>query len=248
MRIVLPSNSSMQFFPNNSLAKYTVKLPKHLDFSDGKWEVGLMEVMFYKSWHNLRDGAKIHLEREDGGEGGYTVNIPAGYYPSMSALCQKLNECMRRQLDARMRSAVSFKFDEQSRLTMVSVNAVPGFKIVYSDVLEDIFKSPLPNVRGVGTRWFYTKAELPEIRDVMVYSDIVTPCLVGDTETNLLRVVPVQGEHWRMQWTPFTKIQYIPVSQSTTSTITIYLYTDWGEPVPFTDGRTTVTLDIRKVL
>ena len=53
MRLVLPSNSSYKYFPNNTLTEYTVKLPYSIDLSKGRWEVGLEEIMFYKSWYNV---------------------------------------------------------------------------------------------------------------------------------------------------------------------------------------------------
>ena len=44
--LYLPSNASMRsYFPDNTVASYTVKLPRYLEFSD-QWEVGLSEFHF----------------------------------------------------------------------------------------------------------------------------------------------------------------------------------------------------------
>jgi len=70
---------------------------------------------------------------------------------------------------------------------------------------------------------------------------------IGDVEAPLLRSVPVTGKQWTSQCSTFSKIQYISVSQKHVRTINIYIYTDYGQLVPFTDGRTVVTLEFRKV-
>ena len=47
----------------------------------------------------------------------------------------------------------------------------------------------------------------------MVYTNIAQGGIVGDIEAPLLRVVPVEREHWTYQCTQFNSIQYLPLSQ-----------------------------------
>jgi hypothetical protein len=49
--ITLPSDSSVKYFPNNTVAHYTTKLPESLNLN-GDYEVGLSEIIYTKSWHN----------------------------------------------------------------------------------------------------------------------------------------------------------------------------------------------------
>lgn len=65
MRVVLPSNASTSNYPDNSLAKYTVQLPQPLDLSKGQWEIGLSEIMFHHSWHNVK-GAALTIVYQNG--------------------------------------------------------------------------------------------------------------------------------------------------------------------------------------
>ena len=88
---------------------------------------------------------------------------------------------------------------------------------------------------------------LRTIFNIMVYSDIATASVVGDIEAPLLRSIPVNEGHWKYQSTAVNKIQYVPVSKKEVRTISIYIYTDYGEPVPFTTGRTVVTVELRRV-
>ena len=89
--------------------------------------------------------------------------------------------------------------------------------------------------------------QMDTIFNLMVYCDLAKATIVGDTEAPLLRSVPVTGQHWENQCTTFSRIQYVPVSKKSIRSISVYIYTDWGEPIPFTHGRTTCTLEFKKV-
>jgi len=41
--LTLPSKSSMDYYPENTVARFTTKLPSNIDL-DGEWEVGLSEI------------------------------------------------------------------------------------------------------------------------------------------------------------------------------------------------------------
>ena len=43
--LTLPSNSSMDYYPQNTVAQYTTKLNSSIEL-DGEWEVGLTEISF----------------------------------------------------------------------------------------------------------------------------------------------------------------------------------------------------------
>jgi hypothetical protein len=51
--LTLPSNISMDYFPNNTLASFTTRLPEMLDL-DGSWEIELAEIQYPHSWYNVR--------------------------------------------------------------------------------------------------------------------------------------------------------------------------------------------------
>jgi len=42
--LTLTSNASLQTYPRNTVANYTIKLPSSVQL-DGDWEVGLIEIM-----------------------------------------------------------------------------------------------------------------------------------------------------------------------------------------------------------
>jgi len=50
--LTLPSNSSMDYYPQNTVAQYTTKLNSSIEL-DGEWEVGLTEISFPFSIENV---------------------------------------------------------------------------------------------------------------------------------------------------------------------------------------------------
>ena len=53
--VTLPSNSSMQCFPDNKTTNFITKLSRTLQL-DGEWEVGLAEIDYLHTWYNIREG------------------------------------------------------------------------------------------------------------------------------------------------------------------------------------------------
>src|SRR6266516_3324203 len=60
--LTLPSNSSQQFFPNNTLTEFTTKLPSTVELTN-EWKVGLAEIMFPRSWYTIpEEGVTIEVD------------------------------------------------------------------------------------------------------------------------------------------------------------------------------------------
>ena len=53
--VTLPSNSSMEYFPNNKTSNFVTKLSRTLQL-DGEWEVGLAEIVYPHTWYNIHEG------------------------------------------------------------------------------------------------------------------------------------------------------------------------------------------------
>jgi len=50
--LTVPSNSSMNYYPNNTASQYTTKLNEVIEL-DGNWEVGLLEASFPSKADNV---------------------------------------------------------------------------------------------------------------------------------------------------------------------------------------------------
>lgn len=53
--VLLPSNSSTDFFPSNTQSSYRTKLSTPLALNSGDWQVGLAEIFIPKNWFNIGD-------------------------------------------------------------------------------------------------------------------------------------------------------------------------------------------------
>ena len=111
--LTLPSNSSQQYFPDNTLTEFVTKLPSTIELTN-EWEVGLAEIMFPRSWYTIpKDGLVItaHYRQCDmtwkreiatkleNGEDvpekvldtRVRIKISGGFYETMEELTQELN-------------------------------------------------------------------------------------------------------------------------------------------------------------
>jgi len=76
--LTLPSNSSMNYHPNNTASQYTTKL-NHVIELDGNWEVGLLEASFPSKTDNVLPDECFFTIYIAGGK-YHEVKLPAGYY------------------------------------------------------------------------------------------------------------------------------------------------------------------------
>jgi len=245
MRVVLPSNASLQNFPRNSLSSYTVQLPQSLDFSNGQWEVGLEEIQFYKSWFNVIDCSitfSVNYKET-------IVKIPNGYYESEQLLIDAINNSISlsevKGFTFEYRQANKscyFKYEDSP--VSIDVKLSPSLKEIINEQENKItFKREGTIIYG----YYNTTMRLHTIFNLMVYTDIAEASIIGNINSRLLRAVHIENGHWRVQCTSYQKLQYFKVNRTNIRTITIHIYTDYGDKVPFTHGRTIVTLDFRKV-
>ena len=69
---------------------------------------------------------------------------------------------------------------------------------------------------------------------------------VGDTLAPLLRPVVVRGKPGDQISEKYINSMYLPVQKKSFDSIEINIMTDTGDPAPFVDGPSTVTLHFRR--
>ena len=79
--LTLPSNASLNEFPNNKMTSYRVKLPQSIDL-EGVWEVSLYFISYPNTWYTL-----LPLLPHD-----------YGYYQSMQELIKAANKTLSRNI------------------------------------------------------------------------------------------------------------------------------------------------------
>ena len=251
--ITLPSNSSMNYYPNNTLSHYTTKLPKRVTLA-GDWEVGLVEVQYPHTWFNVSEGDRTFRisQRDDSNDKKVwlevgTFKLEVGYYPSPQYLVKLINGRIKAIFKS---DPVSFSY--RSITQKIKVTLANDTQITIPSQLKDMFHlknaTMLPDVNPTETTY---KSEKPIDLDkgmyaLYVYSDIVEPQIVGDSLVSLLRAVPISGEYGAKVYTHFNNAQYHPLARRDFDTVEVDIRDDTGKPIPFERGKLLVTLHLRQ--
>ena len=268
MFLTLPSNSSMDIYPENRLSDYMVHLPKEINLS-GSWELGLSEILYPNTWYNI-DTNQFYIFYQRGAL-EFVAVLPAGYYQQPQYIVRQILQEMRREFQNRNKTLVSegvltqpidFLFDltynPQTQLTTMSIQHKKGAPTTdrngtaQPDVVVTL-SSELASILGFRKVWYreigeYTSASVANVDTVnaiYVYCDVIEHRTVGHTLAPLLAVLPVTGKPGAYVSKRYDKIQYHPVLKKNLSDIHISLRDDQGKRIRFRKGKVIVTLHLR---
>ena len=143
--LTLPSNSSMNYYPKNTLTRYTTKLVNAISLS-GDWEVGLVEIQYPHSWFNLKRGEGrityannlASMDKPIQLQSG--TRLLSGYYETPTELVKAVNNCLQEYAE------------KNKHVTIPNFNYNPTTKRVYAFIDKDtaIYFSPaLCNMLGI---------------------------------------------------------------------------------------------------
>ena len=87
----LPSNSSLDKFPSNTLTDYQVGLPQTISLT-GDWEVALTEIHYPHSWNNVQEnfGNRFYLRNQELSGVWEALIVPPGHYSSIGDILSKM--------------------------------------------------------------------------------------------------------------------------------------------------------------
>ena len=234
----LPSNSSLDKFPNNTLTEYRVCLPQSIILS-GDWEVALTDIHYPHGWNNIQGGFRnrFYLRNQELDGMWEALIVPPGLYSSITDVIAKVNEVVGE--DDRFKDDVQFSFDTLNR--KVTVHLQNGAEVYFSDIGQILGFSS--NTRISNTSIAEREADLEEgFHDLYVYCDIVQARFVVDALVPLLRIVPVEGKDGQRVSKSFERPHYLPVSRREFETIEVDIKRDTGESVPLVFGKVLLTL------
>ena len=237
----LPSNSSLDTFPDNTLTEYRVGLPQTITL-EGEWEVALTEIHYPHSWNNIRGDfmSRILLRNEDFPIWEVLI-IPPGHYSTIEDVIAKMNELVTK--DQRFKDDVKFTYDSRSR--KVTVHLENNTEISLRDISYLLgFSGPRVISKTVTAE---READIEDgLHDLYIYCDVVKAQYVGNALVPLLRIVPVEGVDGQRINKSFLRPQYIPVDRKVFETIEINIKRDTGESVSFEFGKVLLTLHFRQ--
>ena len=233
----LPSNSSSDVFPRNTLAEYRVRLPNSIQPS-GDWEVALTEIQYKKHWHNIREnfGNVFYVRAPKKKSLIDRVTIPPGHYHTLQEVIHQMNEAVKSE---GYEKDVVFSISELSRKVTVQLNN--RTELLFGQIGPQLGFSEGQNLSG--TAMAKREADLNmDLHSLYVYTDIVEAQMVGDSKFQLIRIVPVETTATEIVMKTFLSPQYIPVSRKQFNTIEMNIRLHTGELVPFAAGHLLVTL------
>lgn len=260
--IVLPSNSSMDYYPENTTTRFTTHLPQYVTLH-GSWAVSLAEIhMPMTILHVPPEGERNFISivtnavppssdvdisfKED------RVCVPSGIYQSIDSLLEAINEisCVNGHLRFRCQSNGYITVEtichnctgmEHAFFFSPELNKILGYTHSEAIVIQRgttyAAQRPASLTNGVPNMFF-------------IYTDICEPYITGDVHTPLLRVVPSaaadNSNFGSMKIRSFSPQRYVPLLRTNFQTITIDIRDEFGEPIPFEYGTLTVTLHFKR--
>ena len=242
--LTLPSNSSMSYFPDNTLTNYVTRLPKLFDLK-GEWEVGLVEIQYPHTWYNVPENCNMTISTHNNSETRHVEHftIPAGHYKApelIKRIRQNALKAMNITKDDGQR--IHLEYDEANQTFEAQLN---GYVLVVGEHVQNLLGMEtdfFPNDYSRGT----VSVDMDRVDSLYVYCDVVEPIVVGDVMAPLLRIVPVRGRNGETIIKSYQNVHYIPLQHKTFQTVEIDIRDRTGKKVPFERGTVNVTLHFRR--
>lgn len=239
--LTLPSNACLDKFPDNTLTKFSVNLEPSLALN-GKWQVGLTEIQYTNSWHDVIDGEIIIETKRSTVK--HTAKLPSGKYCNMSQLIESLHKLMA---SYGREKAVTIFYDKIINRTFIEIKDA-NLIITLSTNLKRILGFQ-QNKFDRGTHKATLPSDISEGFTAMyMYTNIIEPQIVGGALVPLLRVIPIESnDEYKNCTKSFQHVQYLSVVNNRAKTIDILIRRDDGRPVPFQQGKVIVTLHFKQI-
>ena len=237
--MTLPSDSSQQYFPENTISHFTTQLPVPVELN-GQWEVGLSEMIYPHTWYNINQSNNsfgFDLDENVGTRELETRRIPVGCYESVTDIIKAMTL-------ERFKNKIALSYSHVTK--KVKVKTKNGASLIFDD-------NGLTRVLGFKPQVVEGEWTSPYVADLnsmfsllYVYTDIVAPQIVGDTQAPLLRVVSVTGKDGEMVNVQYDRPHYVPIVRNSFNTIEVEIRLNSGDFVPFERGKLILVLHFRR--
>ena len=255
--LVLPSNSSMGFYPENTTTCFTTQLFREMRLT-GDWSVGLAEIHVPCTIMHIQDGESVLTFNVGAADKSPIDNknchIPHGIYENVEKLADEINRIpiVREHQILSTTSHRKGYYElrrtcacDQPHYTTLSekMRRIFGFEAPVHRLTGTFATSKNGTTSNVGTRPTCLTRAIPD--QLYVYTDICEPYMVGDTQVALLRIVPLDSSRYKFGSNVvkyFAPIHYVPLLQHTFRNIIIDIRDEYGRKIPFEYGTLTVSL------
>ena len=236
MFLSLSNDKSLNYFPDNTLSAFTVRLPETLNLI-GEWKVGLTDIFIPKTWYNVQEGEiwiKCFAENQE-----YAFAIPAGYYPTVFSLVPPIPL----QFRTVPRLAIAMNFDPTTMRAAFVVTS--DREIQLSPRLQTLLGFETDRLRA----GWHTCPRLADFDEniLYVYCDLVQDRFDGETLAPLLTWVDSSGRFGSVMHRYYERVSYHKVQKKKFQTVSIRIKDAHKRTIAFKAGRLLMTLHLRKV-
>jgi len=247
--LTLPSNASMDIYPNNTIAQYVTKLPRRIELN-GDWSVSLKEISTPLAFCNIRANYYKLTVKSNEMEEPEEFVMQEGNYLTEESIIDELNRLV-------------YDYQANVRFGLVMIDGVNvRFRLLTANNVAVRLNRALANLLGMGSDGIHdftnsaytapTPIDIPfqaQITTLYVYCNILEHVIVGDKTAPLLRVVEGQINEKKTRMHDLLNAPlFVPVQKKSFDTIEMWIMTDTGHPVPFSSssGKSHVVLEFKK--
>ncbi|GFU79813.1 uncharacterized protein F54H12.2 [Trichonephila clavipes] len=213
----------------NKISYFKTQLPSPVCLN-GEWEVGLSEIIYPHSWLNVNETNNYFLNKVGDGNISSTVKrtIDVGCYETMLDIISAVQLTLPKN-----RNRFTINYNKATK--RVKISAVQGSSLHLENLGELLgFKR---NAIIIGNMKSEFVADAWSNFSVFyVYSNIISPQIVGDTQAPLLRIVRTKGKDVETISQYYDRPQYLPLVRHSFQTILSELRLNSGDFVPFERG------------
>ena len=260
----LPCDSSLQYFPTNTISRFRVKLPYELDFSKGQWVVALTSLQYthmFKTVNNFRPTLKAFWTHT-----GLPLGEIEGFYCSdvedcLAKLNKSLNDAMR-AATRRNYELVNFALDEDTGHVRFEGHREYQNKLHLSLPCKLLDSLGITSEAHVPPHDPHTQRDYCYIKNCLgtkkayithryafnLHSNLASHSRIAGTNIcSVLRCVPIEKNYSQIVNFEPKHLQYLPLQLKNVSEIEIYFTDAQNEPLYFLGGKTIIHLQIKDV-
>jgi hypothetical protein len=245
--IQVSSDSSLKTFPDNRMCAFHVRFPRRLRFHH-KTKVALAAITMTNSLHPFNSAKLFWIKAKRGKYPDTELYVEPKNYRTLTDLVDEMNDIIKINIQvvaSDLPPSISVKKEGANSIVSLTDGFLNGVAVVI-----DVASKTLRNILGLDRQGIgYINAAKNQL---FIYSDLVSPRVVGHVTAPLLRAVNslpqksvVEDFDQIFYRFPDSKRQYIPLAQTEVGEAEFYVADDTGEE-PLGSGKLVLTLHFKK--
>jgi hypothetical protein len=242
--IEVSSDSSLKTFPDNRMSDFRVRFPRRLHFHN-KTKVALAAITMTNSLYPFNSAKEFWIKPITGKYPDTQLYVEPKNYRTIQDLVDEMNNIIHTEIQAVDRDLlpqISVRREGHTSIVSLTIGILNSV-----EVHIDVTSKTLCNILGLDREGIgYINAAKNQL---FIYSDLVSPRVVGHITAPLLRAVnsvpqSIDDFDQISYWFPDSKRQYIPLAQTEFGEAEFYTADDTGEET-LGSGKLVLTLHFK---